>query len=86
MIVNAQQNRRPSDPLSDGEAGLVNARSRLCFGFIKLVLVLEHLNIDTGRPSPVASHPCPYPDLISDNSKHCSVLIYYSRFTEFLTI
>ena len=48
MTVTTQQNRGPSDPLSDGETGLVNARSRLCFGFIKLVLVLEHLNTVIG--------------------------------------
>ena len=48
------------------KTGLVNARSHPCFSFIKLVPVLEHLNIDIGRPSPVASHPYPYLNLISD--------------------
>ena len=50
--LSPQQNRRLSNPLSDGETGLVNARSRLCFGFIKLVFVLEHLKTENiGRPS-----------------------------------
>ena len=41
-FLTPQQNRRLSNPLLDGETGL-DARSRLCFGFIKLVFVLEHL-------------------------------------------
>ena len=32
--LSSQQNRRLSNPLSDGETGLVIARSRPCFGFV----------------------------------------------------
>ena len=66
LIVTAQQTEGLSYPLSDGETWFnSNARSRrLCFGFIKLVLVLKHLNTDIGRPS-----------LALRSQQHCAVLL-----------
>ena len=78
LSLSPQQNRRLSNPLSDDETGLVNARSRLCFGFIKLVFVLEHSKTeDIGRPS-LVRHPYPLLSLSSDLTTHWSVLTCYS--------
>ena len=62
LIVTAQQTEGLSYPLSDGETWFnSNARSRrLCFGFIKLVLVLKHsFTLEHGhrpaKPSPQIS-------------------------------